>query len=240
MLRSKQAKTILPIFFSLVLTGSFSGETNWLIGMSPYYSAAIKFEKSVFQEIHKKTEQRRIAEQQKRLQAEEAIKSAQLQYERQVKEKIRKVMAVYQSRMEEKHLRQIPEWIVTASKTYGYDPLFLTALIITESSFNYQARSHRGAVGLMQILPRTGMALATETRVKWEGNPTLYNPEINIALGAYYLNKLLSRFGDINLALEAYNHGPSRLVKYLKRGLKPKSYSRKVLEIYDRIDFEPT
>jgi soluble lytic murein transglycosylase len=92
----------------------------------------------------------------------------------------------------------------------------LTAIIITESSFNKRARSNRGALGLMQIRPATGKQLATEVSVQWRGAPSLYDPETNIALGAYYLNKLFLRFGDLGLALEAYNHGPSRLKGYLK------------------------
>ena len=60
--------------------------------------------------------------------------------------------------------------------------MFLTALIIVESSFNSKARSSRGAIGLMQIIPRTGVALATEKKIEWNGKPTLYNPQTNIAL----------------------------------------------------------
>ena len=163
----------------------------------------------------------------------------QLSYDKKVEEKIQQVISGYQMRMDPERIRQIPKSILAESKIYDYDPMFLTALIITESSFNTRARSNRGAIGLMQIVPTTGVAMASEKKMAWEGKPTLYNPQANIALGAYYLNKLHNRFGDLDLALEAYNHGPTKLAKYLKRGYQPTRYSKKVFKIYKMIDFEP-
>ena len=91
----------------------------------------------------------------------------------------------------------------------------------------------------MQLKPATAIALASETSLKWKGTRTLFDPEKNIALGTYYLNKMEARFGDLKLALEAYNHGPSRLRKYLRKGYQPKRYSRKVLKNYRKIRFQP-
>ena len=133
----------------------------------------------------------------------------------------------------------IPDWILTESSKYGYDPLFLTALIITESSFNNWAKSNRNAHGLMQLKPTTAVAIASETDLKWKGTPTLYDPKKNIALGAYYLNKMVARFGDLTLALEAYNQGPSRLSRFLRKGYLPSRYSGKVLKNYRKIRFQP-
>ena len=87
----------------------------------------------------------------------------------------------------------------------------------------------------MQIRPATARELAAEVRVQWQGTPSLYDPETNIILGAYYLNKLFLRFGDLGLALEAYNHGPSRLKGYLKKGYRPKHYSRQVFKKYSSL-----
>ncbi len=81
--------------------------------------------------------------------------------------------------------------------------------------------------------------MASETQLKWKGTHTLYNPRQNIALGAYYLNKLVSRFGDLTLALEAYNHGPTRLSRFLRKGHLPQRYSKKVLKNYRKIRFQP-
>lgn len=234
MYNSSQIKNLLPTLLVSLFALVFMGQTSQHIhGLSPYHSAAIQFEETVF---IKKLE---LAKQ-KEIEDKETQSKRQLSYDKKIKAKIRQVISDYQRRMDPRHFEEIPGVILAESKTYGYDPMFVTALIITESSFNNKARSHRGAMGLMQILPRTGVALASEKEMAWKGRSTLYNPEVNIALGTFYLNKLENRFGDLNLALEAYNHGPTRLDKYLKRGYQPKRYSKKVFQIYAMIDFEPS
>lgn len=149
--------------------------------------------------------------------------------------KIINVITEYKTGLNDNEKGQISKFILKQSKKYGYDPMFLTALIITESSFNQRAKSKVGALGLMQIRPRTGKALASESNMKWRGKHTLYHPEKNIALGSYYLNKLIKRFGDMKTALEAYNHGPTRTARYLRRGKRTKKYSGKVFAIYKQI-----
>lgn len=234
MFKSRQIKILFQVFIAFVFTGFSMGESSRLLdGLSPYGSSVIQFEETAFARIEDMAKQ-------KRLQAQEAERKLQLRYEERVKDKIRQVISNYRGRMSSERIQQIQKSILEESKIHDYDPLFLTALIITESSFNSKARSNKGALGLMQIIPRTGAALALEKKMQWQGNPTLYNPQTNIALGAYYLKKLHKRFGDLNLALEAYNHGPTKLAKYLKRGYQPRRYSKKVLKIYEMIDFEPT
>ena len=156
-------------------------------------------------------------------------------YKKNLKKRIAQQISHYKTGLKTNYIDNLPELIVHESKKYGYDPLLLTAVIITESSFNNWARSNRDAHGLMQIRPATGKELAAEVRVQWQGTPSLYDPETNIILGAYYLNKLFLRFGDLGLALEAYNHGPSRLKGYLKKGHRPKRYSRQVFKKYSSL-----
>ena len=156
-------------------------------------------------------------------------------FERSIKDRVAQQILLYKTGLKISHINNLSGLIVHESKKYGYDPLLLTAVIITESSFNNWARSNRGALGLMQIRPATGKELAAEVSVQWQGTLSLYNPETNIALGAYYLNKLYLHFGDLGLALEAYNHGPSRLKGYLKKGYRPTRYSRKVFKHYGRL-----
>lgn len=153
-------------------------------------------------------------------------------YDKNLENRIAQLISSYKTGLKKDHFDSLPERIVNESKKYGYDPLFLTAVIITESSFYNWAQSDKGALGLMQILPATGKELANQAHLEWAGNPTLFDPEANIALGAYYLNKLVLRFGDLGLALEAYNHGPTRLNRYLKAGFRPKRYSQKVFRHY--------
>lgn len=155
--------------------------------------------------------------------------------DKEIHEKIVNVITHYKTGLKEKQMDQISQHILKQSKKYGYDPLFLTALIITESSFNHRAKSKVGALGLMQIRPKTGKALASESNMRWRGKRTLYHPEKNIALGSYYLNKLIKRFGKMHTALEAYNHGPTRIARYLRKGKHPKDYSGKVFAVYNKI-----
>ena len=185
--------------------------------MTPYNSAIAALEDRKFTKVFRERNQQRLL------------------YERKVKERILKVAAKYKTSLNLEDLVTVSNNILSESRKYGYDPLFLTALIITESSFNNHARSRKGALGLMQIIPQTGHAIAKETNLEWYGKKTLFDPESNIVLGTYYLDKLVQRFGDLSLALEAYNHGPSQLKKYLRKGRQPKRYSRKVLTNYHKI-----
>ncbi|MBT3922378.1 MAG: lytic transglycosylase domain-containing protein [Nitrospina sp.] len=218
----KTKQIVIPLILVLAFTGFFTGQTpQYVSGLSPFFSALGQLEAGVF---HK---------------AKETRFRNELAYDNRIREKIRLVIADYNTGLDDRSAVLIPEWILTESKKYGYDPLFLTALIITESSFYNWARSNRGAHGLMQLKRATAVALASETSLKWKGNHTLYSPRENIALGAYYLNKLVTRFGDLTLALEAYNQGPSRLSRFLRKGYLPQRYSNKVLKNYRKIRFQP-
>ena len=219
---SKKIKNLVPVVLILAFIGFFTGKTpDYVSGISPFFSDLARIETAFFS----KAKEIRLAQEQNN--------------DNWARYRIKKVISKYNTGLDKKNDIRIPEWIMNESKKYGYDPLFLTALIITESSFYNWAKSNRGARGLMQLKPSTAVALASETHLKWRGNRTLFDPEKNIALGAYYLNKLKSRFGGLTLALEAYNHGPSRLSKYLRRGYQPKRYSRKVLKNYRKIRFQP-
>jgi len=206
---------VLPGLLAVVCLSLFSGQNSaHHRGLSPYFAASSQFEDAVFARLDE--EDRRFQKQQ----------------EHRAKRKIIQVISRYQGGLSSKQHEEISTLIVKESKRYGYDPLFITAMIATESSFQSLARSHRGALGLMQLRPATAHALSREVSVKWEGAPTLFNPQSNIVLGAYYLNKLVRRFGDLQLALEAYNHGPSKLDKILKKGLRPTDYSTRVIDRY--------
>ena len=204
--------------FVMMGIGSFSGQLPYHVpGQALSFTSSIDLEMKVF----KRVKEDRI--------------DTDLTYEKNIESKILDVIADYETGLHEDYIIKVPGWIVTESKRYGYDPMFITALIITESSFYNWARSHKGAVGLMQIRPRTGAAMASEVELEWKGTPTLFDPGSNIALGAYYLNKMIMQYGDLQLALEAYNHGPSGLNRILRKGRTPKKYSGKVLSNYEKI-----
>ena len=218
----KKTKILIPVLLVLAFTGYFMGKTPYYVpGLSPFFSNLDQVETVVFS----KAKVARLLKEQ--------------DYKDRVRNRIEEIISKHYTGLDEKIAVRIPELILVESKKYGYDPLLLTSLIITESSFYNWAQSNRGARGLMQLRPATAIALASETHLKWKGNRTLFDPEKNIALGAYYLNKMVSRFGNLTLALEAYNHGPSRLSKYLRKGYQPKRYSKKVLKNYRKIRFQP-
>lgn len=95
------------------------------------------------------------------------------------------------------------------SKRYGFDWRLITMQILKESRFKENARSHMGAVGLMQIMPSTAKEIRREMDIEYIAN----NPRENIAAGIYHLYKQLKYFPDadrnnrIKLALAAYNCG---------------------------------
>lgn len=104
------------------------------------------------------------------------------------------------------HLDEFSYAIDSAVRQYGVEPALVRALIHAESGFNAKARSRKGAMGLMQLMPGTARDMGV-------ADPAL--PDLNIRGGTKYLASLLLRFrGDVKLALAAYNAGPEAVVKY--------------------------
>lgn len=104
------------------------------------------------------------------------------------------------------HTQAYGEAIEAAAKTHDLDPALVRAVIHAESGFNPKARSHKGAVGLMQLMPATAREVGVrDARV----------PSHNIRGGVQYLAGLLAQFrGDVALAAAAYNAGPAAVAKY--------------------------
>ena len=96
------------------------------------------------------------------------------------------------------------------------EPSLILAVIMAESSFRSQAQSHAGAQGLMQLMPATAEWMA-ERMGKTDFQPEkVWIPEVNIAIGSFYLNWLVSYYdGNINLALAAYNAGLGNVNRWL-------------------------
>ena len=93
------------------------------------------------------------------------------------------------------------------ARNYDLDPALLAAVIYQESKFKADARSSSGAIGLMQLLPDTAKGIALHTGGSAFRVADLYDPEINIRYGAWYLRHLLRKYADERTALAAYNAG---------------------------------
>lgn len=137
--------------------------------------------------------------------------------------------------------------IVAESKAAGYDPIFVAALIRSESSFNSSARSHAGAQGLMQVKPSTAKHISKAIRHAWAGEERLKDPSYNIKLGINYFRYLEARYGgNRERALMAYNWGPARVSQSLKTKNRipsgPAYYARSILKRHQewRREFEST
>ena len=105
------------------------------------------------------------------------------------------------------------------AKNYRLDPALLAAVIYQESKFDAQARSDRGAIGLMQLLPDTAKGIAERTGGSRFRVDDLYDPEINVRYGAWYLRHLLDKYGSERIALAAYNAGQANVDGWRARHL---------------------
>jgi soluble lytic murein transglycosylase len=93
------------------------------------------------------------------------------------------------------------------ARNYHLDPALLAAVIYQESKFKADAHSKSGAIGLMQLLPATAEGIAIHTGGTRFRTSDLYDPEINVRYGSWYLRRLLDKYGDERTALAAYNAG---------------------------------
>lgn len=104
------------------------------------------------------------------------------------------------------------------ARNYDLDGALLAAVIYRESRFDPDAHSSSGAVGLMQLLPSTARGIARLTGGTRFVVRDLYDPEVNVRYGAFYLRRLLTRYeGRVDLALAAYNAGQANVDRWLAR-----------------------
>jgi len=105
------------------------------------------------------------------------------------------------------------------ARNYDLDPDLLAAVIYQESKFEADARSSSGAIGLMQLLPDTAKGIALHTGGTAFRVQDLYDPEINVRYGAWYLSHLLQKYGDERTALAAYNAGQDNVDRWRRDGV---------------------
>ena len=101
------------------------------------------------------------------------------------------------------------------SAEHDLEPTFVAAVVYTESRFRPDARSHRGAYGLMQLLPQTAKFIQERSGIEGDWR----DPETNLRIGVWYLSYLEDRYmGDERLMLAAYNSGESQVDAWVSDG----------------------
>ena len=150
--------------------------------------------------------------------------------------KILDIIEEFQVGFKDGEVAQLTQVIHNESKKYGYDPLLILALILTESSFRKGQVSEMGALGLMQVKPSVGHALCQRRGLNWKGELSLFEPAFNVQLGTLYLFELVLKFKDVKKAIIAYNLGENALKLRLREGQKPPTYFlRRVLRKYKEL-----
>jgi soluble lytic murein transglycosylase-like protein len=150
--------------------------------------------------------------------------------------RIHQILSAYHSGLSVEDVERLSELIYQESVRYGYDPELIVSVILTESSFYNGALSRKGAIGLMQIKPVTGQELAEYNRTPFRNAKALFDPHLNIKLGIQYLALLHQRFGDLGIALVAYNYGPTRVAQLMDHGKQlPPGYAQKILRRYKHL-----
>lgn len=126
----------------------------------------------------------------------------------------------------ERFRREISSFVNKTARKYQMEPEFIHAIISAESAYNPNAKSHAGAMGLMQLMPMTA---------KRFGVSNAYHPERNVEAGIKYLKILLDEFGTLELAAAGYNAGEGSVRKY-NRNIPPfketQKYVPKVMAFY--------
>jgi soluble lytic murein transglycosylase-like protein len=124
------------------------------------------------------------------------------------------------------HGSDLERVIVERASWHGINPDFVRAVVQVESGYNPGARSPKGAMGLMQLMPATAAALGV--RDPW-------NPEDNVDGGVRFLRSLLAEFGNAEAALIAYNAGPEVVRRGWRVPEETRAYVRSVMAHFRRL-----
>lgn len=134
-----------------------------------------------------------------------------------------KVFDIPQRLMNSFYKRDYSNYVEKYSNEYGIDQNLVYAVIKAESNFKNDAKSNKEAIGLMQIMTETAKDICKMTNLKViddkELNEKLYNPEINIQLGTYYLSYLVKKYNNVELAITAYNAGIGTVDNWIYTGV---------------------
>jgi soluble lytic murein transglycosylase len=112
------------------------------------------------------------------------------------------------------------ELVVANSERFHVDRYLILAVMKNESKFRHEAVSPKGARGLMQVMPETGQWIAEQLKMADFDPDMLFEPEINIMFGTWYLAFLSREFNyNLTVVLSAYNAGPGKTKEWLSGGV---------------------
>jgi len=116
------------------------------------------------------------------------------------------------------------------------DPTLVLSLIRQESGFNPMARSRTDALGLMQVMPKVARKIAQDSKITFEQNTELFDPDLNLKIGTRELQNRLKEFkGNLVLAIASYNAGSDPV-----RGWKTRRKNKDIVEFIEEIPYEET
>jgi hypothetical protein len=139
--------------------------------------------------------------------------------------------------LSQREIHAVARTIVDECAAQDLEVGIVMAVIQVESAGYHRAVSPVGARGLMQLMPGTGEEMARKRGLAWHGPGTLFDPVINVKLGIAYLRQLSDRYDHVPTALAAYNWGPGRIDRRIRRGVKmPKLYVEQVMRAYGSAD----
>lgn len=136
----------------------------------------------------------------------------------------------------------IKDYILSASNTFSVSKELITAVAYTESKFNGNAKSKKGAVGIMQVMPSTAKYICDS--FSYKSQIDLEDKKTNIYIGTAYLKYLIDKYSDEVVVLACYNAGEGNVIKWQKNGkitvesipfLQTANYVKKVIKIKNLI-----
>lgn len=150
---------------------------------------------------------------------------------------IKHILDMFKTRTDSYNTMDFALLIATESFENNLDPLLVLAVIMTESSFRKSVVSHKGAIGLMQILPNTAHYVSDmHDHIELASTQELFEPDTNIKIGINYLSYLIEKFDNQKYAIMAYNMGPTNLIRRMRSGAGlPERYYRSVMSNYEQI-----
>jgi soluble lytic murein transglycosylase len=129
--------------------------------------------------------------------------------------------------------QQLTQTLLKVSHDYSYDPVFLLAVIKTESQFNPNTIGSAGEIGLMQVKPDTAEWICKKRKIAWLGAEKMKDPNYNIVIGAHYFHYLKNRLASEGARyINAYNMGINNLQRLPASDQKKRAYYSKIISNY--------